>query len=308
MIETAEIAALMKSVSLVVRDYVAIEVRPLHARIAELEGQLKAIPAGPKGDKGDDGLSIKGDPGQNGEPGPQGKQGDKGETGPQGEPGLSIKGDPGEPGIAGRDGKDGESIHPDTVELMVRRAVDTAVAAIPKAKDGEPGRDAIQIEVLPAIDPQKSYPRGTYALYRGGEMRANRNTTPGETIDTTEWDVVKNGVAGFDMTQADDMRTYSFVIESTNGTKTLKTFRSPVMIYREIYRDDTEYQRGDCVTYSGTVWHCCVDSTKGRTPGMNLDWKMIVKRGGDGKTVVGPEGPKGKDGKDGRDALPRGGY
>jgi len=50
-------------------------------------------------------------------------------AGAPGEPGQSIKGDQGEQGPAG---KDGASLHPDTVALMVRDAVDKAVAARPK--------------------------------------------------------------------------------------------------------------------------------------------------------------------------------
>jgi hypothetical protein len=264
-------------------------------------------PAGPKGDtgergeKGEPGMSVKGDPGESGpqgEPGLTGLIGPKGETGEKGEPGLSIKGDPGIPG------KDAEPIHPDTIALLVSREVEkqvkSAVDALPKAKDGADGRDALQIDVLSAIDPMKSYPRGTHAFHEGGELRANRKTTPSESINLQEWDVARNGIARVQIAQCDDPRVILVECIGTDGKATTAQFTIPMVIYKDIYKEGTLYDVGDVVTWGGSGWHC-QKQTKAK-PGTSPDWKLFVKegrRGTDGGP--GPEGPKGKDGRDGRD-------
>ena len=55
-----------------------------------------------------------------------------------------------------------------------------SLEALPTARDGAPGadgRDALQLEVLPAVDEQKSYTRGTYAKHVGGLWRAFEQTS-----------------------------------------------------------------------------------------------------------------------------------
>jgi len=75
----------------------------------------------------------------------------------------------------------------------------------------------------------------------------------------------------------------------------------PAMIYRGVYREENNYQQGDCVTAGGSVWIAKVDAPNGR-PGLSDEWQLCVKKGRDGrdgeKGVQGERGEKGQPGND----------
>lgn len=247
-------------------------------------------PAGEKGDrgeKGDAGLATKGDTGERGEPGPQGERGPAGEKGADGFSAVGEKGEKGDAGANGKDGRDGRDGNHGK-----------------DGRDGIDGRDAIQIEILAAIDPSKSYSRGTYAEYAGGTIHAIRNTDPivNKTIQDAGWSVLMDGESDFNIDLAEDSRTFTFKRTMTSGRIFSKVFKMPVLIHRDVFREGVDYSVGDAVTWGGSIWKCLVDAAKSK-PGTNeMEWKLIVKRGGDGKDgAQGAVGPKGKDGRDGRD-------
>ena len=114
--------------------------------------------------------------------------------------------------------QDGKSLTPDDVQPMlqalvtesmpvlpdVKALVSEAVAALPapeKARDGEDGRDALALELLPFIDEGKSYPRGSYATHNGGLWRAYE-----KTHGMRGWECVVDGVAGVDIERSDQRR------------------------------------------------------------------------------------------------------
>ena len=215
-------------------------------RLAEFETRLQAIPAGAKG-----------------------------------EPGASVKGEQGDKGDKGDKGDAAEPIHPDTVALMVREAVERAVAALPVAKDGEPGRDAAQLEPLPSIDEAKSYPRGTWASHAGGLLRAARATDPvTDGLAKAGWVVMVEGVAAVVVSQGDDPRELSVAAMLTSGVKAVTDFRVPLMIYRGVWKDGA-YEAGDTITWDGSLWHC--EAPTAGKPGESGGWKLVAKRGRDGK-------------------------
>ena len=155
-----------------------------------------------------------------------------------------------------------------------------AVNAIPAAKDGEPGadgKDALQIEILPGIDSEKSYMRGTFAHHSGGLWRSFQKTT-----GMNGWECLVDGVASVDITQ-DDERSFTITALQASGAKTEKTFSVPVMIYRDIFKEGEQYQPGDSVTWGGSVWYCHEQTTdKPGEPGAK-GWKLAVKRGRDAR-------------------------
>jgi integrin beta 3 len=93
---------------------------------------------------------------------------------------------------------------------------------------------------------------------------------------------------GFDDIEFDGERTISFV----RGEKRI-SFVLPIAIYRGVRRGGEVYERGDMVSYGGSVWHAAkqTDSTPGEG---NQDWTLAVKRGRDGKD--GKEGERGPQG------------
>lgn len=253
-------------------------------------------PQGAKGDPGDRGepgpqglpgqKGDPGEPGQRGEPGPPGPKGERGEqgpSGPAGEPGA--KGDRGEPGIPGEPGPKGE-----------------------KGDPGEPGRDAVELDILPGIDPGKSYRRNVYASHDGGVLRAYRDTDPLHSVADPElagWTVVLRGVAEFSVSLGDDARTVTVAHRLTCGRSISKSVEIPAMVYRSVWSEGA-YAKGDAVTWDGSLW-VAGDTTTERPGTGATAWRLAAKRGRDGRDgVKGERGERGSEGRPGKDLTQMG--
>jgi hypothetical protein len=246
-----------------VREYVAREISAMSVRMAALEQMVKDIPAGPQGEAGRDGIDGKdGAPGLNGK---DGAPGSDGERGPQGEAGIS-----GKDGIDGKDGAPGERGEKGLDGLHGKDGRDGR-----DGKDGESGRDAAQLDPLPAIDEAKSYPRGTWASHKGGLWKALS-----QTDGMHGW---VNMVDGIDdaVLESKDGRNFKAMIALASGKGFETDFYVPTMIYRGIWKEG-EYERGDCVTWGGSMFHCDAEKTTAK-PETSTDWKLCAKRGRDGK-------------------------
>lgn len=259
---------------------------------ALVEQKFAAIPIpkdgkdGAPGERGKDGESVKGDPGEKGERGEPGINaiGERGEPGERGEKGeLGKPGEKGADGINGTNGQDGQEGR--------------------EGKEGERGRDAIEIDVLPMIDTERSYARGTYAYYKGGRIRALRNTDPiTEGIDKAGWCIDNEGIAGIEIDQADDLRTFGIALELTSGKSIVKTFALPVILDRGVFRSGEDYAKGDCVTWNGQMFIAQRDTKQEPMSLGASDWRLSVKRGRDGKDgkdgTIGLQGIPGERGRD----------
>lgn len=163
----------------------------------------------------------------------------------------------------------------------IGKMVKDAVAGLPPAKDGEPGtdgKDALQIEILPCIEVEKSHPRGTYAIHQGGLWRSFQKTT-----GMNGWECLVDGVSAIDISQNNE-REFTVTAQMASGTTTEKSFSIPVMIYRDIFKEGEKYYPGDSVTWAGSVWYCCEETTyKPGEPGVKA-WKLAVKRGRDARS------------------------
>ncbi|EPZ2885624.1 TPA: phage portal protein, partial [Escherichia coli] len=164
--------------------------------------------------------------------------------------------------------RDGRDYDPD----VLQQAVNDAVSALPAPQDG---RDATALEILPAIDDQKSFPRGTYATHQGGLWRAYE-----KTHGMRGWECLVDGVADIDVSMISE-RSFSVVIRQSSGQCTEKTFSLPVMLYRGVFRAGEIYHPGDTVTWGGSLWHC--NSMTGDKPGdiHSSGWTLAAKRGRD---------------------------
>jgi hypothetical protein len=181
----------------------------------------------------------------------------------------------------------GESVPIEEVQRMVDEAVAKAVAAIQLPKDGEPGRDAADIEILPAIDLSKSYPRGTYANHAGGLWRSYQATD-----GMKGWDCIVDGTASIEFLQVDE-RNYSLSVEKSSGQKVEKSIYFPVQIYRGAFRAGHKYSPGDTVSWAGAQWHCNEETSDRPGELASKGWTLCVKRGHNGKDL--------RDAKDVRD-------
>lgn len=208
--------------------------------------------------------------------------------------------------------KDGESVTVEDVAPMIRDAVQEAVAALPPAepgvsvtvedlrpliveelakamagleppKDGEPGRDAFQLEVLPEIDLEKSHVRGTFAKHAGGLWRAFERT-----CGLKGWECIVEGLAGVDIQQSGE-RGLDVALTLSSGAQVRKALQLPVMIYRGVFSPG-DYVPGDTVTWGGSLWHCDEPTTDKPGEVGSKGWTLAAKRGRDGK-----DGANGKD-------------
>lgn len=182
--------------------------------------------------------------------------------------------------------RDGQSPHPDTIRLMVSEAVDKAVSALPRPRDG---LDAAQIVPLDGIDEKRSYPKGTYATWHGGTLRAARDTDPIDEAgcEKAGWQVVADGIAAAAVLPNPDGRNFILRTAHTSGLQVDVPFYVPLTIYRDIYKAGETYAAHDLVTWDGSVWIAKKETAD--KPGLNDDWKLVVKRGRDGRDMR--EGP-----------------
>jgi integrin beta 3 len=78
-------------------------------------------------------------------------------------------------------------------------------------------------------------------------------------------------------------------------------FTVPSMIYRGVFSDGEAYQRGDMVTWGGSLWHCDAP-TVDKPLDASKSWTLAAKRGRDGKDGrngdPGERGPAGERGRD----------
>ncbi|KXU94170.1 hypothetical protein CR51_27235 [Caballeronia megalochromosomata] len=154
------------------------------------------------------------------------------------------------------------------------KALEIRPVLIPR--DGEPGRDAFEIDVLPVIDFARDYPRGALAQHQGGIWRAHANTH-GEH----GWSCVVDGIAKT-FVSMDSERSFTVHIERASGAHETASFALPVMIYRGVYHAGETYRCGDVVTWAGSLWHC--NATTDTKPDAGGDaWTLAAKRGRDGK-------------------------
>lgn len=91
------------------------------------------------------------------------------------------------------------------------------------------------------------------------------------------------GFEDMDACVLDDDRTIELSFRRGEEEKCF-TFKWPTMIYRDVFKDGSEYQQGDVVTWAGSLWHCNKATTA--KPGTE-DWTLAAKKGRDGKDARG---------------------
>jgi len=172
-----------------------------------------------------------------------------------------------------KDGENGKDADPEEIQKMV----DSAVSAIEikHGSDGIPGRDGLDIDILPEIDPEKSYPRGTYAQHQGGLWRSHC-----KTHGMKGWECVVDGISDIGVDFGDDPRQVTIRTVKSSGIVVEKQIFMPVVVDKGVYKKDSGYQKGDGVTSGGNFWIAQKDNPEG-APGTTPDWRLAVKKGRD---------------------------
>ncbi len=316
-----DISTLADSVFQAVKGYCNAEFgRMFELAIAPFQKRIEEIPAGKDGSPGERGLQgekgMDGLPGEKGMPGDPGRDGIDGKDGAPGEQGhMGPPGEKGEPGLNGKDGAPGEA-GPQGLQgekgapgEAGQKGMDGLIGEPGRdgrdGKTGEPGRDAAQIEILSAIDTTRSYPRGTYASFRGGLIRAARTTDPvTDSIETAGWSVIVEGIHEFDVEQLNE-RSFKIKAALTGGRVMEKQVSMPVLVDKGVYKSDESYVPGDVTTWDGSMW-IAREATQDK-PGTSDSWRLSVKRGRDGRDGLrGEKGERGAEGRAGKDMTQMG--
>lgn len=171
--------------------------------------------------------------------------------------------------------KDGHSVTVDDVAPLISSEVEKRIGEMPKAKNGDPGADGVGMAGA-LID-------------RKGHLIVTM--TNGETKDLgpvvgRDGDPGKDGAPGFaledfDATLMDDGRTV--LLSFTGKDMDYKVeLGFPAMIYRGVYRDGS-YEKGDTVTWGGSLWHCDAEKTDEKPGEGSKAWTLCAKKGRDGR-------------------------
>jgi hypothetical protein len=163
-------------------------------------------------------------------------------------------------------GQDGTSVTLDDVAPMIAAEVERAVAALPTPQDG---KDAAGI-----VEALKDDGELVLTLQDGRLIRTGIR-------DGKDGDRGNDGFGFDDMDVAvlDDDRTIELSFRRGEEEKAF-TLKWPTMIYRDVFKEGTEYQQGDVVTWAGSLWHCNKATTE--KPGTE-SWTLAAKKGRDGK-------------------------
>lgn len=192
-------------------------------------------------------------------------------------------------------GQDGTSVTIEDVTPILEKAISEIeskameyVKSIELPKDGADGRegtqgqdgkDALALEILPTIDLERSYPRGTYAKFQNGLWRSFETT-----FELRGWECIVAGINDVKINQIGE-KNFELVISNSTGSEFTKEINLPVMIYKNVYKDTETYAAGNVVTFAGSAWHSNIDENKSK-PGTNADWSLCVKKGRDYKEPV----------------------
>lgn len=209
---------------------------------------------------------------------------------------LPEKGDPGEPGPQGEPGPAGE-VDMDLVRELIVSAVGAGMASLPPAErgeKGEPGQDGLPGENgsdgAPGEPGRDGVGLADALIDKDGHLvltmtdGRTKNLGPVHGKDGAPGKDGSDGL-GFEHMNVEQVneRTLSFMFRrDAEEAEVSVTF--PVPIYRGIFKEGTAYERGDMVTWAGSLWHC--DKDTGAKPGTE-DWALAAKKGRDGKDVKG---------------------
>jgi hypothetical protein len=199
--------------------------------------------------------------------------------------------------VRGKDGARGASVMDGSVDeegiLQLRMSDGRHIAAgFVRGKDGaagesitgKAGRDAIEIQIVRAIDETRSYGAGVCAYWRGGVIRSERETSPiinGDVI-SAGWSVMMKGIAEEFEETIDDGRTIVRTTVYTDGSESTRTIKTAAVLDRGVWRAGC-YERGDGVTYAGSLFIAQRETTDSEKPGQSDGWRLAVKRGRDGQ-------------------------
>ncbi|MBN8292823.1 hypothetical protein JI664_12685 [Rhodobacter sp. NTK016B] len=187
-------------------------------------------------------------------------------------------------------GKDGISVTVEEVLPSLEKRVDQYLASIPAPKDGvdgkdgapgergEPGRDGLDVKDLFRAEGGR-----LVAVMSDGRTKDLGVFVGADGRDGADG---KNGSDGRDGLGFDDL---TFEISETGRPMAkfsrggeVKTVSLPGIIDRGQFNAAAAYEKGDAVSYGGSLWLAQEDGVTGK-PGSGDGWRLAVKKGRDGR-------------------------
>lgn len=220
------------------------------------------------------------------------------------------KGDSGADGQNGRDGADADMD-------ALKAHCEALIAALPKPENGKDGRDGLDgapgecgADGLNGSDGREGA-AGADGVGLAGALIdrdgiLNLTMTNGEVkslgrVEGRDGKDGERGEAGFSLDDFEvnlkaDGRTVELSFSRGEAIFT-RELALPTMIYRGSYAEGQTYERGDTVTYAGSLWHCNGGEAQGQWSGETKEkpgdgskaWTLAAKRGRDGKDFAGPQ-------------------
>jgi len=239
-----DMQVLADEIAAIVADEVARATAPLIAANEALSASLKALEARAPvpGPPGKDGRD-----GKDGEPGRDGANGRDGKDGERGLQGL--------PGADGRDGVDGKD-----------------------GRDGLNGKDGAGVADL-LIDRDSNL----VATFTDGRVKTLGVVVGRDGVDGKDGAPGRDGMGPEDIAVdlMEDGRTIRLAF-AKGDTEYAFNVPFPVVLDRGVFKEGSAYQRGDAVTWAGSLWIAQKD-TDSKPDGRESGWRLAVKRGRDGK-------------------------
>lgn len=194
-------------------------------------------------------------------------------------------------GERGEKGERGESADMEQVERWVSEGIAAAVQAIPAPKDGnngadgQDGRDGTDgkdgkdgADGVGLADALIDKDGSLVLTMTDGRTKSlgrvvgidGQNGADGEAFTLDDFDIEPLDERSIQLRFAKNGVTHSFDLEF------------PVPIYRGVYQTDGAYERGDMVTWGGSLWHA--DEKTAEKPDIG-PWRLVAKKGRDGRSA-----------------------
>lgn len=288
--KTADLAALMKEIAPVIREYTESVIRPVAEKLDQLAKRLDELPAPCDGKDADEEAIVSRVVAEVAKALDEAK--------------AALADVPQAPAVdpdelrdlvkqetraaveALPKPQDGKSVTLDDVRPLIEEAVAAAVAGLPKPKDGI-GIKALLIDqkgdLVATLDDGTLYEVG-HVVGKDADMAALERQIEEKIAALPKPKDGRDGFSlkNFDVAQKEDGRTIELTFADDEQTFTAE-LAFPVMIYRGVYKEGQTYAKGDTVTWGGSLWHCDVDGTTEKPDGGEKHWTLAAKRGRDGK-------------------------
>jgi hypothetical protein len=303
-VNVKELSAISSTLAPVIRDVVTREVAAQVKSVVPVVGP--AGPAGPQGERGADGVGIVGPEGPAGKDAVvdldalalkaaelirvpvDGKDGRDGADAPAIDlDALALKAATLIPTPQdGRDGVDGKDVDIDAVVALVLEKATALIEKTATALATKMVDEAVTKAVADAVAKIPAPMHGKDGL-DGKDGAPGRDGMPG--VPGLQGEKGLDGRDGVDGLGFDDMtiehdgeRTVLIKAKRGDRAKTLGAVTFPVQIYRGVYTEGKSYERGDSVTWAGSMWVAHEDTSAKPGEG-SKSWQLCVKKGRDGR-------------------------